>query len=243
MKLFCSLTLLLLLTAPQGAVAKSAVITAAGFQGGKIYELNSERKTLLFTMNAKLRKLAKGISIFSSSYLDTNKNEMMTEEAIFDQLNLQKYTINQKQLNETYELHITGGKMNFSVTKDGQVEKKTRDLAANLIIGPSFVPFLQLHWHEIQSLKKVRAQLAVLEHMDTFNFDFEKMRDAKADGQDAVIVRMKPTNTLISSVVRPVYFVVKADGSRIIELKGRMLPKRKVGTYWEDFEGEAVFTY
>lgn len=122
-------------------------------------------------------------------------------------------------------------------------EKKTRDLPANLIIGPSFVPFLKQHWVEIQEQKKVGAALAVLDYMDTFSFVFEKMRDSKSEGRDTVIVRMKPYNIFISSFVSPIYFVVKADGSRIMQLKGRMLPKRKIGTHWEDFDGEAVFTY
>lgn len=213
------------------------------FRGGNIYELNSDKKKLLFTMEADLKKPTQYTTIFSSAYFDTEKNEVMTEEASFDHLNLQKYVIYQKQLNEKYELEILEGKMFFSVTKNGEVEKKTRDLTANLLIGPSFVPFLQQRWVEIQAYKKVEAALAVVDHMDTFSFQFEKIRDEKLGSKNTVIVRMKPVNTLVSSLVRPVYFVVEPDGSRIIELKGRMLPKRKVNDRWEDFEGEAVFTY
>lgn len=218
-------------------------LKSAKFRGGNIYEMNSEKKNLIFIMKAELKKPMNGKTVFSSFYFDTDKNEIMTEEASFDHLNLKKYVIHQKQINEIYELEVSGNKMNFSVTKDGQTEKITRDLPENLVIGPSFVPFLQKHWSEIQNQKKVEAALAVLDRMDTYRFEFEKIRDLKFEGQDRVIVRMKPGNTLISSVVRPVYFVVAPDGSRILELKGRMLPKRKVGSRWEDFEGEAVFMY
>ena len=227
----------------QAAGSKTAASKPAAFQGGKIYELNSNRKKLLFTLNAKLRSPDKETSIFFSSYLDTEQNEALTEEAVFNKFQLQKYVIHQSQLNETYELDVAENKMTFLIVKNGHTEKKTRDLPVNLVIGPSFVPFLHQHWSEIQSGKKVLAQLAVLERMDTYSFEFEKLRDAKSGNEEAMLIRMKPSNSFVSAVVRPVYFVVKADGSRIFELKGRMLPKQKVGGHWQDFEGEAVFSY
>lgn len=213
------------------------------FKGGKIFEMNSNKKQLLFTLKAELKKPQKDLNIFISSYIDSDKNEVLTEEAHFLKFDLQKYIIDQKQLNEKYELQISEGKMHFMVQKDGKTEVKTRDLPSNLVVGPSFVPFLQNNWSDIQAKKKVGAQLAVLDFMDTFSFEFQKIRDEKFEGASAVVVRMKPESSLVSSVVRPVYFLVKSDGSKILELKGRMLPKRKVGLRWEDLEGEAVFTY
>ena len=223
--------------------AQTASLKEASFQGGKIYELNSEKRHLLFTMNAELTKLANGISVFKSSYVDPKNNEVLTEEATFELLNLQNYTIDQKQLNESYQLKIADGKMHFSVTKDGKTNQKIRALPKNLIIGPSFVPFLELHWHEVQAKKKVQAELAMLDYMDTFSFEFEKIRDSKVEGTDVVIVRMNPHNSLLASIVRPIYFVVNVQGTQILELKGRMLPKKKIGTRWKDFEAEAIFTY
>lgn len=213
------------------------------FRGGKIYEINTEKKKLLFTIKAELKKPKKDRSIFVSTYIDTEKNEVMNEEAHFVDLELQKYIIKQKQLNEIYELDISDGKMHFYKTKKGEIEKKTKILPPNLIIGPSFVPFLQSKWIDIQDKKVIEAELAVLDYMSTFSFEFEKIREEKYKGKDVVIVRMKPGNTLVASVVRPVYFIVKNDGSQILEIKGRMLPKIKVGSRLEDFEGEAVFTY
>lgn len=213
------------------------------FRGGQIFELDSNKNKLLFTIKADLKKLKKDIVVFISSYIDTDKNEVMTEEAQFQKFDLQKYIIKQHQLNEVYELSIVGDKMHFYKTKAGEMEEKTKILPPNLIVGPSFVPFLQKNWTDLQDKKIIEAELAVLDYMSTFSFEFEKLRDEKHEGQDVVIVRMKPANTLVSSVVRPVYFIMKNDGSQILEIKGRMLPKRKIGSRWEDFEGEAVFSY
>lgn len=225
-------------------LAKSKVVKKQeGFRGGKIYELNSGRKKPLFTMNADL-KTEKGLTVFNSSYIDRDNVEALTEEAVFEKLKLQKYAVNQKQLGESYSLNIAGENMVFEVTKQGgEVKTKSRKLPTNLIIGPFFVPFMLQHWPQLMKGEKVRAELAVLEQMDYFGFVFEKIRDTSVNGIAAVLVRMKPYSTLVSSIVRPIYFTVKSDGSAIIELKGRMLPKNKIGKRFVDFEGEAVFSY
>ena len=222
---------------PAEAKIKDVVINGSG----KILELNSANKSAIFTLNSQLRTMATGFKIFKSTYLDASKKEAMKEEASFNQFALQKYVVHQLQLNEVYELSVADGKMNFSITKNGAVKKKTRELQENLIIGPSFVPFLQQHWGEVQSGKKVLAQLAVLEQMDTFTFEFEKVSATKEVVEGPVTVRMKANSSLISAFVRPVYIVVKPDGSRILEIRGHMLPKQKVGSRWEDFDGDAFF--
>lgn len=234
-----SLSLLFSLSALAKAKVKKK---QEGFRGGKIYEMNSGRKKPLFTMNADL-KTEKGLTVFNSSYIDSDNVEALTEEAIFEKLKLQKYAVNQKQLGESYSLNITGDNMVFEVNRQGEVKTKSRKLPPNLVIGPFFVPFLLAHWPQLLKGEKVRAELAVLEQMDYFGFVFEKIRDTSVNGIAAVLVRMKPYSSLVASVVRPIYFTVKPDGSAIIELKGRMLPKNKIGTRFVDFEGEAVFSY
>lgn len=219
-----------------------AVKKREGFRGGKIYELNSGRKNPLFTMNADL-KIEKGLTVFKSSYIDRDNIEVLTEEAIFEKLKLQKYAVSQKQLGESYLLTVTGENMVFEVSKQGEVKTKTRKTPAKLIIGPFFVPFLRQHWPQLMKGEKIRAELAVPEQMDYFGFVFEKIRDTSVNGLATVLVRMKPHSNLVSSIVRPIYFTVKADGSAIIELKGRMLPKIKINSRFVDFEGEAIFSY
>ena len=218
-------------------------LPASGFRGGTIYESGSQRKKLLFSIHADLLAPNPGTRTFVSSYLDPQGQEVMTEKATFEDLHLQRYVISQKQLGETYELTVDHAKMRFSVTRAGQTEVKERSLPENLVVGPSLVPFIQQHWSELQGLHKVQAQLAVLDRKDTYGFEFMKVRELQFEGQAAVLIRMSASSTLIAAVVHPTYLTVVPDGSRILEVKGRMLPKRKVGSRWEDFEGEAYFVY
>lgn len=212
--------------------------SGASKSGGFIYDLITGKN--LFTIEAEIKPTKEGLMFFSSRYLDSEKKEAMTEEAYYDQMKLQKYTLKQTQLNEVYELKVSDKKITFSVQKNGSIKAVTKTAPDNLLVGPSFVPFLQMHWKELNSSKKVKANLAIMDYMDTLGFEFEKMPSSDERG---VTVRMRPTNVIISAVVSPIYFLVQNDGAKILELKGPMLVKLKVGSSWEDFDGRAVFTY
>lgn len=221
-----------------GPGARRAADHGSSKSGGSIYDLITGKN--LFTIEAEIKPTKEGLMFFSSRYLDSEKKEAMTEEAYYYQMKLQKYTVKQAQLNEVYELNVTDKKITFSIQKNGATKAITKATPENLLVGPSFVPFLQMHWKELNSSKKVMANLAVMDYMDTLRFEFEKIPSSDDRG---VTVRMRPTNIIISAVVNPVYFLVQNDGAKILELKGPMLVKLKVGNSWEDFDGRAVFTY
>lgn len=232
-------TFLLVLLSVANVSNATGTSTPSGKTGGHIYDLITGKN--LFTIEAEVKPEKEGATIFSSRYFDADSNEAMTEEAYFYQTRLQRYKVKQSQLNEIYELNVSGKKLTFTVQKNGETRTKTKAAPENLVVGPSFVPFFQAHWKELTERKKVIADLAVMDYMDTFGFEFEKVETS--DNVKGVTVRMRPTSVIVSAVVDPVYFLVQNDGTKILELKGQMLVKLKVGNSWQDFDGRAVFTY
>ncbi|MBC7690874.1 MAG: hypothetical protein H7222_03840 [Methylotenera sp.] len=225
-----------------GTLVCPRVSFSVPFRGGQIYEISSERKILLFTIHAELKEPDAKTRTFVSSYLAADDTEAMSETATYENLKLMKYRVVQKQLNELYELTLADSKLHFSVTRKGKTETSEEKLPENLLIGPSFVPFFQQHWNELKA-GRLRFRLAVLDRKASYEFDFQRLREIKFEGQEAVLVKMTPTSSMISAFVQPTYLTLSSDGSRIFEIKGRMLPKLKVGSRWKDFEGEAYFTY
>lgn len=214
-----------------------------GFKGGKIFELESQQKKLLFTLQAELLAPDSKTRTFSSRYFDEKGRLAMTERASFKNLKLQSYMVTQEQLGESYELRVERARLLFRVTRAGRTDTSDMALPENLVIGPSFVPFLQAHWGTLQRQERVKAQLAVLDRRDTYGFEFKKVRETEFLGQPATVIRMSPVSIIVSAVVRPTYFTVTPDGARILEIRGRMLPKLRVGERWVDFDGDAVFIY
>jgi hypothetical protein len=54
---------------------------------------------------------------------------------------------------------------------------------------------------------------------------------------------MKPTSFIIAGIVDPLIFSIERDTVKLLELKGRTLPKKKVGNKWKDLDAEIVYSY
>jgi hypothetical protein len=212
-------------------------------QGAKIFAAGSDQKTMLFRMSAALNEYTDGSRRFSSEYFDANETPSLKEEAWFQNLDLKSYRVSQQQLNETYEVKVDGEKLQFLVTRNGETEELRRAKPGNLIIGPNLVPFVQSHWRELENDQEVTASLVVPEMKDYFTFQLRKLRVLDGHGEKRIVVQMKPKNFIIAAFVRPIELIVNSDGSRILEIHGRMVPKLKQGSRWVDFEGEAIFSY
>ncbi len=221
------------------------------FRGGTIYEIGSDRHHILFSLRADLQAPAPSRRVFTSSYFDDHGHMALRETATFENLQLQDYEIQQFQLGEIYRLSARRGKLRYTTIGKEGTQMREEDLPTNLVIGPSFVPFIQAHWAELKAGKSVDARLAVPERRETVGFTFQFDRDRTVEKDellgkghpDIAVIRMKPSSLFIAAVVKPVYFVFLDDGSRLLELTGRMLPKLRSGNGWKDFDAEAVFTY
>lgn len=211
--------------------------------GGYLFALNSDRKSPLFRIQAELTSPSPAKRLFASTYFDQNNSLALKEEAQFNNLQLETYVIIQKQLDEIYRLEVRQGKLYFSKTAQGKTETQEEDLPENLVIGPSFVPFLRSHWNELLKGETIKSRLAVLERKETIGFNFSKDSEGSLDGRNVVVIQMKPANFITSLLVKPIYFTFERENRQLIKIVGRMLPKVKDGSNWKDLEAEAVFLY
>lgn len=210
---------------------------AVDHASGKVYRIDGGKRTQLFTMNGVSRVSPGGRLQYETAYLDLDGKLALTESASFDKGSggrLQAFTIRQHQLGELYELVVDGGKLLYATTKaDGSKHSKQQDLPPRLVVGASFRAFIREHWEELDSGKRIDVQLVVIDRQDTYDFIFSKL--------DEGIMRMKAKSIFVNAVVGPLDFAFDDEGSRLLTVRGRMLPMFKDGAKFKDFDGELVF--
>ena len=206
----------------------------------KLYDF--DQKNVLYNYDHKLdiqgeRKIA------TNTFTAPDGSTVAVEKVVFDGKKLVSYEISHKQLGADGKIEVAGDKINFSYARDGKTKTDSEDLEGNFVVGPSVVPFMRENWAALTSGKEIDVRLGVADRLDTVGFTLKKVEEKDYNGQKAVVIRMKPTSFVIAAIVKPVLFTMSADSDRLLELRGRVVPKKKEGSSWKDLDAVTVYEY
>lgn len=210
----------------------------------KLYKMDSKKEKLLFLF--KSEKEMKGDQLNKTSTYTSPKGEIaVIEKTTVVNGKVTHYERDQRQLNEKGSVTIKGKTITFSYTKKGKTKTDTETLTDNFLIGPVIVDYLQKHWKKILAGAELNVRLAVVNRLETVGFSYKKEKEMKVNGTDAVVVKMTPTSWAISLLVDPLFFTLSKKEARLLELKGRTVPKRLTprNKKWKDLDVEAYYEY
>lgn len=215
--------------------------TAGGAEySGQFFEKGSKRSKLLFTSQARVstegsRRLQHVV------FKGLDGSELVVEDTIWNDGVLQRFVVDQKQLNEHGEIELSTDTVTFRYTKDGQTKTATEKRTANLVIPGVLSDYVRDHWAAIQKNENLVVRFAVVDRLETVGFRFSKDKDVVIDGTKYVLVTMEPSEFFIRLLVKPVKIVFFENGDGILEITGRTSPKLRDGKSWSDCEAEGVF--
>lgn len=209
---------------------------------GQMYEQGTQKQKLLF--NLKRTEEEKG-AILSAKIVFTSPEgrEVVTEELIMQNGKVSKYVIHHHQLGEKRELEVKDKKIVFKNELGGKIETDEEDLTDNLVVGPSLVSYLKEHWADLLKGNEISVRYAALDRKETVGFNLFKIEEGKKDGRDVMVVKMKPSSFIIAALVKPLIFIFDKPTGNLVEIRGRTLPKQKVGNGWKDLDTDGVYQY
>jgi hypothetical protein len=169
--------------------------------------------------------------------------ELVYEEAVADGFKVKSYELDHKQLGEKGSLKVEGKKIVLSYTKKGETDTETEDLPDNLVVGPTLVEYLKAHWAEILKGDTISVRYVAIDRKETVGFKFFKTEEKSWDGEEAIVVKMKPSSFVIAAIVDPLFFTFRKKDGRLLALVGRTQPKRRDGDDWKDVDAEIRYRY
>ena len=206
------------------------------------FEQGSDRTKPLFTSESKSVTEA-GIEHVTSTYRDSEGHVLYEEKVELVGNNVKKVSIDQAQTGDKALVEIKDGRAYFSKTSDGKSKSGDEKIGDSFVMSANFQKYVTSHWKEISDGETLEFRFGVWDRIETVGFKVFKMGDTKVAGQDAVLVKLKPSSFLIAALVNPLVFKFAADGSKILELNGRVPVKKKLGSSFKDQDAEGVFTY
>lgn len=121
---------------------------------------------------------------------------------------------------------------------------RTEPLLPDTLVNDMVGPFLASHWDRLNRGEKVACRCIVVARRETIGFTFRKESEGRWRGRDVVMLKMEPSNLLVSVFVDPLRFVVEKDPPhRVLQYAGRTVPKTGQHGQWTDLDAMMVFNW
>lgn len=220
----------------------SMSVALAENYSGTLYEQNSQLQKKLYTMEVTESAPESGES--QSIYKDLEGNTVIEEKTKLNGAELVKFEIDHKQLQQKGIIEIKDGKAYFTkVAADGKSSTKDEKLGKTFVVAASFRKFVKANFEDLKAGKAIEFRYGVWDRQETVGFEVFKEKTEKQGDQEVVVLKMKPSSFLIAALVKPIFFKFNSDGSRLLEMNGRVGPKKKDGSSWKDLDAEVIYKY
>ncbi len=175
---------------------------------------------------------------------DQKGDIVMTESAMFKDGVIIEQDVEQKQIQERYQLRAEDGRTIYRTfkTKDGKEKldsEKSEKTPPVFLTGPGFQLFLLAHQKKLLAGEKVEAQFGAFELGRSVGFDFQKT--APTPGSDRLNIRMAPSSIFLKVIISPILLGVDTKTMRLAHYKGRTPLRNKIKNSWEPFDAEIEY--
>lgn len=208
---------------------------------GEIYDLDGG-KEIRYRFEHKLTTDGDKL-IADNRYMTPSGEDLVVEHLEFKNEKLVIYEQSQKQTGGEGKIEVKGSKVIFTYKIDGKEKTSDENLKDNFVVGPTLIDYMINHLDQLKKGDTVDIRLGVIDRRETIGFSLKKDGEATIDGVKGVVIRMKPSSFIIAALVKPLYFTLAEDGSRNLELRGRLPMKNKVGDKLKDYDGRMLYKY
>lgn len=210
-----------------------------------IFAMDSNRQTKLFTVKSETQEsdLTQSKATFFYASGEKSGEVALIETVWMKGSELKKMELEQKQTGQSAAIEVTDSHVIFrKKDKDKEREEKEKK-PENLVISGSLSRFIKQNIEAIKKGDKVKFRFASWERMETVGFEVFKMGEEMREGAKVLKLKMKASSFIIAAIVDPLTFIFSEDGSKLLEHRGRVAPKKNVNGSWKDLDAEAVYTH
>ncbi|MBT4761712.1 MAG: hypothetical protein HOO06_08460 [Bdellovibrionaceae bacterium] len=208
------------------------------------FDMESKLSKKLFTWEKYVEQKPDGTLVDTSKFISLEGKPLVNRITTFKNSKVVRFEAIQYQNNTRGTIDFKGDKIFFKYFENGkQTKSDDETVDKNLVLPSTLVSHAQKNWKTITKGDTVKVRIAVWHRLDTVGFKMFKVREFTEKGQYIVEVKMKPSSFLIAALVDPLLFRFTKDGSKLLSMKGRVAPKRKVKNKFKDLDAEGVYTH
>lgn len=207
-----------------------------------LFEQGSNKAKKLYTF--ELKSVSNGAQdVTTATYKDLEGKTVYEDKSTLEGSRLIKSEIVQHQTGQSATVEVQGDKVVFLKTADGKTKTSEEKLGKSFVMSGNFQRFVKDNWSDLAAGKTVDFRYGVWDRQETVGFSVFKTGNEDLSGQKAVVLKMKPSSFIIAALVKPIFFKFTEDGTRLLEMNGRVPAKQKSGDSFKDLDAEVVYAY
>ncbi len=207
--------------------------------GAKIFDRESNGKELLYQLDRK-ETTVQGKRTVEDIFKDPKGNVVAVETFIYQGEDLKSYQSQHHQTEIDGKVTLDGKAVTFTLGS----KTWTEDFEPNVISKNQIVSYLHKNWDSLMTGETIPIRLLVVDRGETVGFKFFKIEEATVQDKKVVIVKMKPSSFVIAALVDPLIFTFEKDAfHKLLEVSGRVVPKKHVDNEWKDLDAVTVYQY
>ncbi len=218
---------------------------------GTVFELGAPPEKILFHFRRTATRVGDGVRV-ERAFTCPDGTIAAVENVDYQSGQLVSFEMKEFQANVSGSIKITPDPNNPARRKISigyahglnPPEGTPKDLLPDTVIDDTLYPFMLAHWDELMRGGAPKFHFVSLEWKCTFNFRLVKTGERAQAGRTFELIKMEPTNLLVSHVLKPLSFTVEEEGSHhIVSYIGRTTPRIKKGNTWKYLDAETVFDW
>jgi hypothetical protein len=221
---------------------------------GTVYAKDSNRQQALFKFKRVATRSGSQVNVLRE-YTYPDGKPAARERLVYDGDYLVSYALDELQIGAAGSVKVqrdpgspAKGALLFEYSKDltsgSKPKTSTEALRDETLTGDTVAAFLDSHWGELSKGQNVKCRFVVVPRRETVGFTFVKDSETTSQGRAVIIIKMEATSFIIAQLVDPVFFTVEKDGQhRVLQYVGRVTPKAKAGSKWDDLDATVVFEW
>ncbi len=226
-----------------GICLSTYIFQARADYSAEIFATGSNKQTKLFSLAVKDLAKSGDIEKFHAVYSDPAGAPAYEEVGELQGSKIVKINVTQRQTGESAVVEVKDGKVHFTLTKDGKTSTTNEKLEEPFVMAGNMHRFIKDSWADLMAGKTVKMRYGVWFRQDTVGFSLKKINETGDGAAKIVTLKLDPSSFVIRQLVDPVEFDMAGDGSRFVELRGRVSPKQKKGDAWKDLDAVMVYKY
>jgi hypothetical protein len=207
-----------------------------------IYEKDTKLEKKIFSFETQ-EELKEGLQHITTIFKNPEGQEVIIEKSTLKEDKLVEFTIDQKQIEAKARVAVKDGKVFFEKNEKGKEKKNDEKYKEPLVISSNFQKYIANQLEDLIKGKTIEFRYVAWTRAETVGFEVFKESEESYNGEEVVVLKMKPSSFIISALVKPLQFKFSKSSKKLLYMKGRVAPMQKVGDIYKDLDAEVVYKY